>query len=402
MISNELIKYSLKNLWIRKGRSFLTILSIFVGIATIFIFISYGLGLYIYIQDFTTGSSIDKVLVYAKGSGVPGLDSTFKLEDGDVKAVEDTSGVLEASGSYFKVAQVKQKKDSVYTFIIGYDPDNPIMMDSFDVGLEKGRWLRSNDKGKAILGYNYMIPDRIFPRAYNIGDKIEIQEADVEIIGFLEEIGSPTDDSQIYTTNEYLLDLYPNEEISYGMLIAQVDIDDIDSVVEKIEKNLRKHRGLEEGKEDFYAQSFKDLIESFSIVLNGVVGFIILIALISVLVSAINTANTMITSVLERTKEIGVMKAIGATNSEVFKIFLFESLFLGSVAGILGVLFGWLLAYTGGVILNNLGWGFLSPYFPMYLFLGCIAFAALTGAISGAIPSYQASKLKPVDTLRYE
>ncbi|MDP3026116.1 MAG: ABC transporter permease [Nanoarchaeota archaeon] len=402
MLSTELIKYSLKNLWTRKGRSLLTIFSIFVGIATVFIFISFGLGLYAYIQDFTTGSSVDKVLIYSKTTGMPGLDDTFKLDEGDLEAVEDTSGVFKASGSYFRVAQVKQKKEGVYTFITGYDPDNPIMMDSFDVGIEKGRWLKSSDDGKAILGYNYMIPDKIFSRAYDVGDKIEIQGVDVEVTGFLEEIGSPTDDSQIYVTNDYLLDLYPDEDLSYGMLIAQVDVNDIDSVVDKIEKNLRKHRGLEEGKEDFYAQSFKDLIETFSVVLNGVVGFIILIALISVLVSAINTANTMITSVLERTKEIGVMKAIGATNSEVFNIFLFESLFLGSVAGILGVLFGWLLAYIGGVILDNLGWGFLSPSFPLYLFLGCIAFAALTGAISGALPSYQASKLKPVDTLRYE
>lgn len=402
MLSTELIKYSLKNLWTRKGRSFLTIFSIFVGIATIFIFISYGLGLYAYIQEFTTGSSVDKVLIYTKSTGMPGLDSTFKLDDGDLEAVEDTSGVFKASGSYFRVAQVKQKKESVYTFIIGYDPDNPIMMESMDVELEKGRWLKSSDKGKAILGYNYMVQEKIFSRAYGIGDKIEIQGTDVEVVGFLEEIGSPADDSQIYVTNDYLLDLYPDKELSYGMLIAQVDLNNIDSVVDKIEKNLRKSRGLEEGKEDFYVQSFKDLIETFSIVLNGVVGFIILIALISVLVSAINTANTMITSVLERTKEIGVMKAIGATNSEVFNIFLFESLFLGSVAGIFGVLLGWILAYTGGEILSSLGWGFLKPYFHLYLFLGCVAFAALTGAISGAIPSYQASKLKPVDTLRYE
>ena len=130
MLSTELIKYSLKNLWNRKGRSFLTILSIFVGITTIFIFISYGLGLYFYVQDFTTGSSVDKVLVQAKGVSAPGLDTTFKLDDSDLEVLKDTLGVIQASGSYFKVAQVKQKKESVYTFIMGYDPDVPIMMES--------------------------------------------------------------------------------------------------------------------------------------------------------------------------------------------------------------------------------------------------------------------------------
>ncbi len=400
MLSKELIKYSLKNLWARKGRSFLTILSIFVGIATIFIFISYGLGLYFYVQDFTTGSSVDKVLIMPRGTGF--IDSAFTLDDSDLKVVEGTLGVYEASGSYNQVAQIKKNRESVYTFLISYDPKVPVVIESFDVEIEKGRWLKEGDQGKVILGYGYMVPDRIFSKPYDVGDKIEIQGKNLEVVGFLEEIGSPPDDAQIYTTNEYFPEIYPDKELSYGMIVARVDVDEIDRTIDRIEKDLRKHRGLEEGKEDFHVQSFKDLIESFSIVLNGVVGFIILIALISVLVSAINTANTMITSVLERTKEIGVMKAIGATNSEVFNIFLFESLFLGTIAGIFGVIFGWALASGGAVILEGYGWGFLSPYFSWQLYLGCIIFAALTGAISGTIPARGASRTNVVDALRYE
>ena len=131
-------------------------------------------------------------------------------------------------------------------------------------------------------------------------------------------------------------------------------------------------------------------------------GFVILIALISVLVSAINTANTMITSVLERYKEIGVLKAIGATNNEIFMIFLFESAFLGLVAGILGVLLGWFLSSVGGTILTNLGWGFLQPYYDYYLFGGCVLFAVVTGAVSGVLPAMKASRINIVNALRYE
>jgi putative ABC transport system permease protein len=400
MLSSELIKYSLKNLWNRKGRSFLTVLSIFVGIVTIFIFISYGLGLYFYVQEFTTGSSVDKVLIMPRGGGFTG--SAFTLDDTDLEVVEGTLGVFEASGSYNQAAQIKKNKESVYTFLISYDPEVPVVIESFDVEIEKGRWLKEGDRGKVILGYNYLRPDLIFSKPYDVGDKIEIQGKDLEVIGFLEEIGSPPDDAQIYTTNEYFPEIYPDKNLSYGMIVARVDTDNIDRVIDRIEKDLRKHRGLEEGKEDFYVQSFKDLIESFSIVLNGVIGFIVLIALISVLVSAINTANTMITSVLERTREIGVMKAIGATNSEVFNIFLFESLFLGAVAGIFGVLAGWGVSYGGSIILDSYGWGFLSPYFSWQLFAGLIGFAAATGAISGTIPARGASKTNVVNALRYE
>jgi len=96
------------------------------------------------------------------------------------------------------------------------------------------------------------------------------------------------------------------------------------------------------------------------------------------------------------------LKSIGARNSEIFKIFLFESGFLGFVAGCIGVLAGWGGASLGAMILDNLGYGFLSPHYSWVLFVGCIAFATLTGAISGMVPAWRASKINAVDALRYE
>jgi len=144
------------------------------------------------------------------------------------------------------------------------------------------------------------------------------------------------------------------------------------------------------------------MIESFSGAINVIIGFVILIAFIWVLVSAINTANTMITSVLERYKEIGILKAIGARNSEIFGIFLFESAFLGFVAGALGVLLGWGATSLAGSILQSVGFGFLAPYYSFWLFTSLILFAVVTGAVSGVIPAVRASKTNVVDALRYE
>ena len=110
----------------------------------------------------------------------------------------------------------------------------------------------------------------------------------------------------------------------------------------------------------------------------------------------------MITSVLERVKEVGIIKSVGAKNSEVLGIFLFESAFLGFVSGCAGVLLGWLFSSAAGSFLDSIGYGFLSPIFPFYLFIGCILFATLTGGLSGIIPAINASKIKPVDALRYE
>jgi putative ABC transport system permease protein len=399
-MNEESINYSLRNLRHRKGRSFLTIFSILVGIATIFIFISFGYGLYNYTESFTTGSSADKLLIMAKGAGIPGMDDSFVIDESDLEIIQRTSGVYGATGAYFEVVEIEKGSEIKSTFIVSYDPKIPLLLDIFQVGAEKGRFLRSGDKG-VVLGYNFLIDGKIFEKGLDVNDVIEINGEKFQIIGFMESVGNPQDDSQIYITNEEFLDLFPDKE-SYAEIVARVDLEEIDKVVENIEKALRKHRNLEEGKEDFFVQSFEDMIESYSGALDVVVGFVILIALISVLVSGVNTANTMITSVLERYKEIGILKSIGARNSDIFWIFLFESAFLGFVAGSLGVLIGFGLTELGGAILTSLGGGFLQPYYSFWIFAGCILFATLTGAISGVIPAYRASKINPVDALRYE
>jgi putative ABC transport system permease protein len=403
-MSAETIHYSLRNLSHRKGRSFLTIFSILIGIATIFIFISFGLGLYQYTDSFTTSSSVDKLLIMAKGAGAPGMDDTFKLTDDDLRTIDRSAGVLDASGVYYDTAKVEKNNQQKYVFIISYNPKKPLIMDIFNVGVEKGRPLQSGDNG-VVLGYNYLLENKIFEKPLDINDVIEINGNNQKVIGFLESVGNPQDDSQIYVTNEKFLDMYPEKD-TYAQIVARVDIKKMDKTIENIEKALRKQRDLEKGKEDFYVQSFEDMIESFSGALNVIIGFVILIALISVIVSAVNTANTMITSVLERYKEIGILKSIGARNIEILKIFLFESAFLGLIAGLLGASLGLGITSVAKNILQSLGYGFLQPAYSFIfkndIFIYCVLFAILTGTISGIAPAIKASKTNAVDALRYE
>jgi putative ABC transport system permease protein len=402
MISPEVINYSLRNLKHKKARSFFTILSIFIGISTIFIFISFGLGLYSYIDELTESSSADKIIIQPKGGTLATFESNVKFTDADVKAIEKVPGVYEVSGSYFKTVEVKSQNIKLYTLLISYDPKKPIVIETSNIKIERGKEL-SEDKREVVLGYNYQIEEKIFPRGIRLNQNIELNGKDIKVVGFFEEVGTPQDDAQVYVSNNYMKELFPDENLSYNWIVAKVDINHIDDIVEKVEKALRKERGLEKGKEDFSVQSFNDMIEGYSSALNIVIGFIILIALISILVSAVNTANTMITSVLERVKEIGVIKSIGARNSEVLWIFLFESGFLGFIAGIVGVLVGIGLSWFGGWTLNYFGYGFLKPeIFNYYLIFGCIIFATITGAISGVWPAINASKINPVEALRYE
>ncbi len=404
MISKETVIYSLRNLRHRSGRSLLTIFSILIGIAAIFVFISFGLGLENYMSQFLSQTSADKVSIMPKGMGIPGMDDTFAFTEEDLKAIEKASGVREATGLYVKVVEISQRGEKKFTFLASYDPSTPLMLEFFgDIGIYKGRQLRKGDERKVVLGFNYLIENKIFPQAYDLNDKITINGEELTIVGFFEQVGNPSDDAQVYLTNDFMRKFYSEENLKgYAWIIARVDINNMDIAIKNIEKNLRKSRNLEEGKEDFYVQSFQDYIKSYTGALNILVGFIIAIALVSVLVSAVNTSNTMITSVLERTKEIGIIKSVGAKNSEILGIFLFESAFLGFVSGVLGVLLGTGISLVADKVLNELGYGFFGPVFPPILFIGCILFATITGAVSGVIPAIRASKIRPVEALHYE
>jgi putative ABC transport system permease protein len=407
MISKENIIYALKNLMNRKVRSLLTILSIFVGITTIFIFISFGWGLYYYVDSVSADMGIDKIYIQARGIGAPGLDDAFKLEEKDLDTIQKTTGIVQAAGMEMATAKIVSNGQVRYSFVAGMptnDKDQMQLMQNISTyKVDKGRNLERGDDVKVVLGYNYQVADKIFTKPLRLNDKVLINDVEFKIVGFVSEIGNPSDDTNIYLTPEAFRLVSHKDELNYAVIIAKVDnVDNIDQIVERLEKRLRQVRGLEKGKEDFFVQTTEQLIETFQTALNIVVYFIVLIAFISVIVSMINTANTMFTSILERTKEIGVLKAIGARNSEILLIFLVESSVLGCVAGIIGVTLGAIISTIGGQILAILGWSFLKPYFPLELFVGLILFATVVGTVSGLIPAYQASKNKPVDSLRYE
>jgi putative ABC transport system permease protein len=397
------MKYSIQNLLHRRLRSFLSVLSILIGITSIFAIVSFGLGLQNYINEFAEEAGTRTMFIMARGMGAPGLDDTFAFTQEEVDFVKKINGVQDALGMQFDAAEIESKNQKIYTFSIGLDTDKlDIIKTAFTVDVEKGRRLKEGDNDKVVLGYNYQFDDKIFRRGLDLGDKVEINGKQFEIVGFYEEVGNPQDDAQIYFTEDVMKDLYQKgDKFSTGIIFAEEGVN-VDLLADKIEDKLRKRRGQKEGEEDFFVQTFADLLEIYGNVLSVLNGILLLIALISLVVAAVNIMNTMYTAVLERTKEIGVMKAVGAPNSNILLIFVVESGLLGMVGGVLGVTFGYLFAKAGGYAVTAAGYGFLSPVFPWYLTAGCLAFAFFVGAVAGLLPAYQASQLKPVDALRYE
>ena len=193
-----------------------------------------------------------------------------------------------------------------------------------------------------------------------------------------------------------------NIDNEYDLIVAQVDKNsNITQVAQIIEQKIRKDRDEKIGEEDFSVQTPINMLASVNTILNIINAVVIGIALVSLLVGAIGIANTMYTGVLERTKEIGVMKAIGAKNRDVMLIFLFESGLLGLVGGIIGVIIGVLMAFGVSAGVNvGLGIDLFAVQFSLPLIVGSVLFSFLVGIISGVLPALQASKLKPVEALR--
>ena len=169
---------------------------------------------------------------------------------------------------------------------------------------------------------------------------------------------------------------------------------------EDIEKLMRQRRDVEVGKEDFSVSTPDAMLDTVNSVLGGVQAFIIIIASMSILVGAVGIVNTMTTSVLERRKEIGIMKAIGAKNSQVFMQFFFESGMLGLIGGLVGIILGTLISVGGVMGINSFIGSDLLPTIDFILVGGALAGSFIVGAVAGIAPAMQAAKQNPVEALR--
>ena len=398
------VKYALESLMHRKLRSFLSVLSILIGIMSIFALVSFGLGIQNYVDTLAQESGKDKLFVQAKGVGAPGSDDTFSLSKDDADFIEKINGVNEVAALYIKPTEVIFRDQKKYAYLMGGDMKQIDFIDeSFTTKLGQGRHVKPGEKDSVVLGYNYKLEKKIFDRAVRLGDKLDINGKQFEVVGFYESLGNPQDDTNIYASKEAIEEMFPDSKDKFAFIMIRADKDvSTKDLAERVQERLRKHKDQEKGKEDFFVQTFEDAIQTFQVVINVINGVLILIALISVVVAAVNIMNTMYTAVIERTGEIGIMKAVGARNSDILFIFIFEAGFLGMLGGVIGVMLGYVVASIGGAAAAAAGFSLLKPIFPPVLIISCIMFSFCVGAGAGIMPAWRASKLRPVEALRYE
>lgn len=399
---------ALKNLRQRGVRSWLTMLGIFIGIAAVVSLISLGQGLQTAITGQFGGLSIDKLTIQNKGTGFgpPGSTVVEKLNDHDLEIIESVRGVDVVIPRLIRVGSLEYNEVSGF----GYGSDIPedqelmdIVYESFDVEAEEGRLLETGDKGKVLLGNDFLETDD-FGREFQVGKKVKIKgeiEKELEIVGFLERSSTFQLNSVVLMLTSDLEEIFEIEN-EYDLIVVQViDKDDIEDVARDIERKLRNDRNEKPGEETFTVETPLQALESVNTVLNIINLIVIGIAAISLFVGGVGIANTMYTSVVERIKEIGIMKAIGAQNRDILMVFLIESGLLGLVGGIVGAIIGLGGAMMVSMLANQaLGEGLFIVSVSYPLLFGAISFSFFVGIISGILPALQASKLNVVDALR--
>lgn len=277
------------------------------------------------------------------------------------------------------------------TAIVSIQGVNPVTWtETNNVELDSGRFLGVSDSGTIVIG------DRIandnFKQQLTIGRKVTIESKPFTVIGILKE-GS--NDSTVFmpiTTAWEITDVNRNV---YTSIQAKVnDPEKIEEITGELEQQLRLSRKVTERNQDFTIRSSLAFQEQISGVLDTLTLFLGAIAAISLLVGAVGVANSMFTSVLEQTREIGIMKALGSTEREILELFVIESGLFGLIGGIIGVIIGTIVAFGISFFATTL----VTPQ----LMIFAILLSTIIGIISGIIPARAASKLKPVEALRYE
>jgi len=403
----DYVSLSISNIRHRRKRSLLTVIGIFIGIAAITGLIAIGNGLQAAVEQQFESLGKDKITVLSStgfaSSPFASEVSANPLTNADVETVEKTRGVALAAGILMKTASAEVENENRIVVVLGYPLDEKRKLFEEFGGYEvvEGRKLRGTDGRKVVLG-GYAA-DGLFKKKIRVGENVQVQGNQYGVVGIFKKTGDRFNDGTIFMPLETMRKDFDKKEL-VSMIFAQASAGEEPlQAAERVRERLAKQRGENDGQESFSVSTAEQLGEAFKSIFGIVQSVVLGLAAISLVVGAVGIMNTMYTSVLERTKEIGIMKAVGARNSDILTLFLIESGTLGMIGGLLGVSVGFALSKIVEILAQQaLGTDLLKTSFPLELAAGAILFSFLVGAISGVLPALQAAKLKPVEALRYE
>ncbi len=412
----ESFRIALRALTANKMRSILTMLGIIIGVAAVIALMSVGKGVQLLVAE-QLQSAGSNLLIITPGNlknaqpGDPRLQRPTKpLTNGDWMAIRDplqvphlVAVVPNAAGQ----ASVTYGKTTLSLMVTGANEEFSFVRNYYP---EEGRFLSEEDvlgeTRVVVLGAN--VAEKLFPGIYPIDQSIRINNIPFRVVGVMEKkggsgFGSFDDEVFIpFTTAQQRLFPYlrsPRGEPTLSLILAKVDSEEnIDQAVLAIENLLRKRHGIAYlDDDDFSVINQADILNIFGSITGVLTTFLGGIAAISLLVGGIGIMNIMLVSVTERTREIGLRKAVGAKRRDILLQFLVEAMVLSLIGGLIGMLLGFIGAQALASFSKD-----LTAVISWDSILLATSFSALVGLFFGIYPALRAAQLHPIDALRYE
>jgi len=392
--------YALDGVRERKFRFALNIIGILIGGAAItsLLAITQGVNRDISEQMELLGPTTIAITPGGFGIGGKGL-----LTMRDLERVRRIPHVAVATPIIDRAATVTIGGRTGVVSIVGIIPEEYLRVIR-NIEVAEGRFIRRSDMAAAVLGSNIAQPPGEEEPIAEVGSRIitmikteeGVKKATFRVAGILEETGGAfivSPDDVIYISLRSAQQLFDMGNEINRIAVEADSMEKVEYVVDAIEEELGE--GVLVISAGFVRETVGRITTSLQVLLGGV-------AAISLIVAGIGIVNTMTISVMERTREIGILKAVGAKNRDILLIFLSEALITGVLGGALGVLSGIFLGQAISAIAQFSFTIVLSPYITPSICLIVVLFSAVTGVLSGLYPAWRASNLNPVEALRYE
>jgi putative ABC transport system permease protein len=400
MDSVELFRSAVLAIKTNKTRSFLTTLGIIIGVASVILLVAIGSGLQAYVTKEFEALGSNRIMVMPGkvkfGSAPPGFGVEAKFDFENVEDIERLGGPIDgALGIVVRAATVKYQNKSADGWVAGVNED---YLELGNMKLAIGKFIsRDMISRSQMVG---VIGDTIREKLFRLGEEpigkeIGVPGGRIKVVGVLQKKGGMAmggSDENTYV----LLPVTTARKLTGAktpamVIISLKDAESIGLGVRMV-KDYFYRRGLTD--DDFTIMEPKELLESINSLLGVVTGALSGIAAISLVVGGIGIANIMLVSVTERTREIGLRKAIGATRRDILLQFLIEAVVLSVLGGGIGVLLGWGVAQ----LINQ----FIETSVSLNSVMLAFGISAAVGIVSGSAPAFRAANLNPIDALRYE